>query len=163
MDKIMHLFNKHTILNAEEADTLLEKYYEGFTSAEEERQLQSFLSQPDLSERYDADRALLGYFAGEKTTEKPGRKSLIIPMIRWTSVAAALIGGIFLVKTLMTEKPQCYAYVDGIKVTDVATIKANALQSVRDVASDPDEVAQATRQFKTEQIVKDQLAVFSEK
>ena len=82
-------------------------------------------------------------------------------MIRWASVAAALLGGVFLVKSLMIEKPQCYAYVDGVKVTDVTAVKAEAMQSISDIASGPDEVAQTTKQFQTEQIVKDQLSVFS--
>ena len=161
MDKITQLFSKHKIISTKEADALLEKYYEGFTSAEEERQLHLFLSQADLPERYDADRAMMGYFAGEKSSSKPKQKPVIIPMIRWASVAAALLGGVFLVKSLMIEKPQCYAYVDGVKVTDVTAVKAEAMQSISDIASGPDEVAQTTKQFQTEQIVKDQLSVFS--
>ncbi|MBP1640166.1 MAG: hypothetical protein H6Q17_1749 [Bacteroidetes bacterium] len=157
----MQLFSNHKIISTKEADALLEKYYEGFTSAEEERQLYLVLLQPDLPERYQADRAMMGYFAGEKQAGKPKKNRTIIPMIRWASVAAALIGGIFLVRSLIEEKPQCYAYVDGVKVTDVATVKAEAMQSISEIASDPDEVAQAAKQFKAEEIVKDQLSVFS--
>ena len=158
----MQLFSKHKTISNTEADALLEKYYEGFTSAEEERQLHLFLSQPKLAQRYAADRAMMGYFASEKQAEKPKQNPVIIPMIRWASVAAALIGGIFLVRSLMVEKPQCYAYVDGVKVTDVATVKAEAMQSLNTIASDADEVAQTAKQFQAEQIVKDQLSVFSE-
>jgi hypothetical protein len=161
MDKMMQFFSKHTVISATEADALLEKYYEGFTSAEEERQLHLFLSQPNLPERYEADRAMMGYFAGEKQAVKPEKRTAIIPMIRWASVAAALIGGIFLVRSMMVEKPQCYAYVDGVKVTDVTAVKAEAMQSISEIASGSDEVAQTTRQFQTQQIVKDQLSVFS--
>jgi hypothetical protein len=161
MDKLMQLFSKHKTISSTEADALLERYYEGFTSAEEERQLHLFLSQPNLPGRYDADRAMMGYFAGEKQAVKPKHNSVVIPMIRWTSVAAALVGGIFLVRSLMVEKPQCYAYVDGVKVTDVAAVKAEAMQSLDEITSGPDEVAQTAKQFQAEQIVKDQLSVFS--
>ena len=157
----MQLFSKHTTISSTEADALLEKYYEGFTSAEEERQLYLFLSQPNLPEQYAADRAMMGYFADEKQAGKPKQSPTIMPMIRWASVAAALIGGIFLVRSLMVEKPQCYAYVDGVKVTDVATVKAQAMQSLNTIASDADEVAQTAKQFQAEQIIKDQLSVFS--
>ena len=54
----MQFFSKQTTISAAEADALLEKYYEGFTSAEEERLLHLFLSQPGLPERYEADRAM---------------------------------------------------------------------------------------------------------
>jgi len=158
----MQLFSKHKTISNTEADALLDKYYEGFTSAEEERQLHLFLSQLHLPERYEADRAMMGYFASEKQAGKLKQNSVIIPMIRWASVAAALIGGIFLVRSMMVEKPQCYAYVDGVKVTDVATVKAEAMQSLNAIASDADEVAQTAKQFQAEQIVKDQLSVFSE-
>jgi len=161
MDKIMQLFSKNKTISMKEADALLEKYYEGFTSAEEERQLHLFLSQPNLPEQYEADRAMMGYFAGEKQAVKPAKKTVIIPMIRWASVAAALVGGVFLVKSLMMEQPQCYAYVDGVKVTDVTAVKAEAMQSINEIASGPDEVEQTTKQFKTEQVIKDQLSVFS--
>jgi hypothetical protein len=157
----MQLFGKHKTIGTKEADALLEKYYEGLTSAEEERQLHQFLCRPNLSERYAADRAMLGFFAGEKAVVKSKRKPVILPMVRWTSVAAALIGGIFLVRTVMAEQPHCYAYIDGVKVTDVTVVKAEAMRSIREVASGPDEVAQTAKQFKAEQIVKDQLAVFS--
>ncbi len=157
----MQLFSKNNTISATEADVLLEKYYEGFTSAEEERQLHMFLSQPNLPAQYEADRAMMGYFAGEKQAVKPTKKTAIIPMIRWASVAAALVGGIFLVKSLMMEQPQCYAYVDGVKVTDVTAVKAEAMQSINEIASGPDEVEQTTKQFKTEQVIKDQLSVFS--
>ncbi len=157
----MQLFSKNKTISMKEADALLEKYYEGFTSAEEERLLHLFLSQPGLPQRYEADRAMMGYFAGEKQTVKPVKRPVIIPMIRWASVAAALIGGIFLVRSVMMEKPQCYAYVDGVKVTDMTAVKAEAMQSIDAIASGPDEVAQTTKQFKTEQVIKDQLSVFS--
>jgi hypothetical protein len=162
MDKIMQFFSKQITISAAEADALLEKYYEGFTSAEEERLLHLFLSQPGLPERYGADRAMMGYFGSEKQAVKPVKRTVIIPMIRWASVAAALIGGIFLVRSMMMEKSQCYAYVDGVKVTDMTAVKAEAMQSIDEIASGPDEVAQTTKQFKAEQIVKDQLSVFSE-
>lgn len=157
----MQFFSKQTTISAAEADALLEKYYEGFTSAEEERLLHLFLSQPGLPERYEADRAMMGYFASEKQAVKPVKRTVIIPMIRWASVAAALIGGIFLVRSMIMEKPQCYAYVDGVRVTDMTAVKAEAMQSIDAIAAGPDEVAQTTKQFQTQQIVKDQLSVFS--
>lgn len=158
----MQLFNKNKTISMKEADELLEKYYEGFTSAEEERQLHAFLSQTSLPERYDADRAMMGYFAGQKETSVSGHKSVVIPMIRWTSVAAAIIGCVFVVKSFVVQQPRCYAYIDGAKITDMATVKAEALQSIQDITPKTDEVAQTAKQFKAGEIIKDQLSVFSE-
>lgn len=159
----MQLFNHHKIINEKEADALLEKYYEGFSSAEEEKCLQIFLSQPGLPERYNADRALLDYFATEKAVAKKYPKSYIFPVIRWASVAAVLVGAVFLVKSLMMEHPRCYAYVDGKKTTDVAVIKSKALESIETVRPNVDEVAQTVKQFNAKEMVKEQLSVFAGK
>lgn len=160
----MQLFGKHKIISSKEADTLLEKYYEGFTSAEEERQLRLFMSQPDLPEQYDADRTILGYFTKEKEAAKPKQKPLVIPVvIRWTSVAAALVGGIFLVKSLLTEQPHCYAYIEGQKVTDINKVKRQAMASLQNVTPDYDEVQHVIKQLDNDDLISSQLAVFAGK
>ena len=51
----------HT-LNFEQADKLIEKYYDGLTTVAEEKKLGYFLSQPNLPEQYKVERDILGFF-----------------------------------------------------------------------------------------------------
>jgi len=54
------------LINIQEAATLVNKYYEGYTSGEEEKLLYTFLSQKNLPKQFEADKAILGYFASRK-------------------------------------------------------------------------------------------------
>jgi len=157
----MQIFNIHRTISREKADILLEKYYEGFTSVEEERLLQAFLSQPNLPERYEADRDLLGYFARQKSVTKP--QAVIMPLVvRWTSIAAALAGAFFLVKTFLPDNRSCYAYIDGQKVTNMEVVKAQAMASLHEISSSPDEVKESTKHLDNDELVKEQLQLFTE-
>lgn len=143
-----------------EAENLLEKYYEGATTVEEERQLQKFLSQNNLPSRFEADRAILGYFAESrpaKTQQIP-----IASFIRWSSVAATLLVGLFLTKFLLSNHVHLnYAYVNGQKITNIKEIKAQAMASLQIIASSPDEVQASTRDLNNNEIINQELAVFS--
>ena len=52
---------KKHILTNEQADLLIERYYEGLTTGQEENQLRAFLSRTDLPEIYRAEQAMFGY------------------------------------------------------------------------------------------------------
>ena len=110
-----------------EAGILLDKYYEGYTTGEEEKLLQSFLSQKNLPEQFEADKAILGYFAAQKKKSK----IRIIPLLRWTSIAASLIIGIIVVYLLFPVKTNSFAYVNGKKVTNMEQVKEQALASIQ--------------------------------
>ena len=114
------------LITIQEAEVLINKYYEGYTSGAEEKLLHTFLSQKNLPEQFEADKAILGYFASHK--EK--RKIQVIPLLRWTSVAASVIIGIIIVNFLMPGKPNSYAYIDGEKVTNIEQIKEQAFASI---------------------------------
>ena len=131
-------------ITIQEADTLLEKYYEGNTSTAEEKQLKDFLAQGRLPRRFDADKAILGYFAGKK--QKP--ESVIIPFLRWASVAAILSGIILISKYIATDGPTSYAYINGQKYTNIQVVKEQALASLEVVSSSPDEVAEIAKNLK---------------
>ena len=147
-----------TKLTNEEADALLQRYYEGLTSVAEERALKAFLSQHSLPSRFEADRVLLGYFAEQKPKSKP----VLIPLMRWGSIAAALVGAVFLVKALMPGTQPCYAYIDGQRSTDMAVVTAQAMASLHEISSARDEVKESGRQLNNDELVREQLQIFSE-
>ena len=57
-------------MKTEELNRLLEKYYSGESTEEEERDLKVFFTGNDIPEGYEAERALFGYFM--TVSEVPG-------------------------------------------------------------------------------------------
>ena len=146
----------HT-LSLEKADKLIEKYYDGLTTAAEEKELRGFLSQTNLPEQYKVERDILGFFEAKKKKQRSRVQS--IPFKRWSSVAAVLIVGVFCIKFYMTAYPSNFAYVDGVKITDVGKVKQNALASLNDLPSD--EVAEGLNSLNDSELIDQQLSVFS--
>jgi hypothetical protein len=144
-------------LSFEQADKLIEKYYDGLTTVAEEKELRSFLSQPNLPEQYKVERDILGFF--EEKKKKRISTVQLIPFKRWSSVAAVLIVGVLCVKFYMTAYPTNFAYVDGEKITDVGKVKQNAMASLNDLSSD--EVADGLNSLNDSELIDQQLSVFS--
>lgn len=55
---------KSTSMKKEDLDRLLEKYYEGSTTLEEELLLKEFFVGTDIPEGYDAEKMIFGFYAG---------------------------------------------------------------------------------------------------
>lgn len=126
----MKLRRKHTI-NYAEADQLIERYYDGLTSGEEENQLRTFLSQNNLPERYRTEQDIFGYFSNKKVK----RTFSIQPYIRWASAAAVVLIAMVSVHLFSMKNNQSFAYIDGQRITDVHAIKSQALASLSDVST----------------------------
>jgi len=131
------------IITTQEAGILLDKYYEGLTSGEEEKLLYTFLSQKNPPKPFEADKAILEYFVSQKKK----RKIQIIPVLRWTSIAASIIIGMLIFHLTTTRKFDSYAYVDGKRITNIEQIKEQAFASIqswnnsdKDTNSDTDEL-----------------------
>jgi len=165
-------------INITQAKDLLDKYYEGETTLEEEALLRTFLAQDGLPESFDADRAMFGFFAQEKQkwtavveTEKPAEKRKVKtsrkvlftrPLMGWSLAAAAILACVFTLNTLFNESSQNYAYINGERYTDTQTIRDQALASMSDFAEEPDEVAESVSGLNDQQLIEDQLHVFAE-
>jgi len=141
------------IITIQEAEVLLDKYYEGFTSGEEEKTLHTFLSQKNLPEQFEADKTVLGYFASHKKKSK----IQIIPLLRWTSIAASVIIGILVFNLQIIGKPYSYAYIDGKKVTNMEQIKEQALTSIQSWNN-----SDGNTDLDTDEIINRQLQLFAE-
>lgn len=152
----MKLKIKHK-LSFSEADMLIERYYEGLTTVEEEKRLRCFLSQRNLPERFEPEQAILGYFNHKK--EKVHFSLLLT--IRWASAVAVVALIIVGSQLLAIGKKSNYAYIDGKKTTDVREIKSQALASLSDILSSKDEVAEGLKNINSNELVEQQLNVFS--
>jgi len=150
----MKLKIKHTI-SYSEADQLIELYYEGLTTGTEEKQLREFLSQRNLPERFEAEKAIFGYFANKK--QKP--VFCIHPFVRWASVAVLIIA-VVSVELFSLKNEKNYAYINGKKITDLEIVKSFAENSFKDISNAAS--VNETYNLNSKEIMKQQLGAFSE-
>jgi hypothetical protein len=173
-------------ITIEQADTLVEKYYEGLTTTDEEALLQEFLEQEDLPSRFDAERAMFGYFSTEKmrlvpliaafedrSTEaeatnpsdlekKPPRSIMLrmTPLLKGSFAAAVALFGVFIVEHQLMASSSNYAYINGIRYTDNKTIKSLAIASIEDMDLKSDEVEKTLDKMNDKNLVESQLENF---
>jgi len=148
--------NKTTI---KEVTVLLEKYYDGLTTVNEERRLQAFLSGNELPARFNADKAILGYF---NTQKQPRKNGFIIPFIRWTAVAAAAaVTALLIYNTQPLSSRNNYAFINGKLVTNTDILHASALASIQELTSSSDEVQKSANLLNNdEELMDQQLSLF---
>ena len=155
-------------LTIEEADHLIEKYYDGETSGTEEVLLQDFLRQEDLPARFEPERALFGYIAEEKSR----RTHLVLPtqnlrlrlnpIVKWSFAAAILIFGVFILGNRIQAQNRNIAYIDGIRCTNSKEVTALALASIDQINLGTDEVAGTVDKMNDKNMVESQLQQFPE-
>lgn len=157
MDNSMKIRMKYK-MTFEQADQLIERYYDGLTSVEEEKKLLKFLSQSNLPARYEPEQAIFGYF-------KPQQKNphfSIRSYMRWAGVAAVLLTGVFCIQLfVVTNAHPNYAYVDGKKTTDMNEIKLQALATLNNIPSGDKEVEDGINSLNNENFIEQQLDIFS--
>lgn len=145
------------MITIKDADVLIEKYYEGLTTLAEEKQLNDFLSQKDIPDRFDTEKAMFGFFANQKGKPK-GNK---IQLLRWASVAAVFITMFFSTGYLFSQNEKDYAYIDGKVYTDVNIVKNSALASINDLARTNDEVKTSAGLLQdNHDLIEQQLSLF---
>ena len=149
--------NKRNIITDQEAEKLIEKYYEGETTVDEENQLRTYLAQSNVPDRFEPEKAIFGYFE----SKKPKKRFILQPYLRWMEVAAVVAGVIISVSLFQRAGNTNYAYVDGKKITDMQTIKSLAHSTIINVVSDNNEVKQGLDNIKNNEMIKTQLDVFS--
>lgn len=144
-------------INFDQADKLIEKYYEGFTTLEEERLLKYFLSQDNLPVKYHPEQAILSYFATKK--HKPTFN--LRPHIRWAGAAVAILVLAIGIQTYSLRNPRSFAYVDGVMITNSNEIKTQALASLSIVTAENYNVEQSFENLNGNELMQEQLDVFS--
>ena len=144
-------------LSFSEVDKLIERYYEGLTTGEEEKRLSDFLSQPNLPELYKPEQAIFSYFEQKKQKTHFN----IQPFISWMSAAAVILLLVVGLQYLNAGNTGNYAYVDGKKITDIHEVKSKALASLSNLDSGTKEVEESFKNLNNNDLIKDQLDVFS--
>lgn len=123
-------------------DNILEKYFEGETSLEEERLLKSYFQSKDIASEHLIYAPIFQHLSNEQTeiAEQPKPKAKKrLPL--WLSVAAcaAILIGIFLVALPQWNAGNAsFVYVDGKKYKDMNEINAQALNSLMAIEEETD-------------------------
>jgi len=143
---------------------LLEQYFEGLTTAEEEALIRRYFSDGDLPDELRAYKPLFAYFDGEIKKSPSTRKTRNKSFVLWISGIAAsitLLAGSYLLASHPKKCPASgnYVIIDGRCYTDAATIHSATLKSLRDISEDesfaPDQNASTVQN-----IVENQLKEF---
>jgi len=139
-------------------EELLERYFEGLTSGEEEAELRRFFTTGSVPEHLAIYKPLFAYFESEIEKEKATtisqqfvradlhevRKNYFIKyplLIRWLSSVAAcaaiLIGVVF----FATRQGRCpksgdYVIINGRCYTDVQTIRSATFNALREISTE---------------------------
>jgi len=132
----------HHISNQAELEQLINRYFDGETSVQEEQMLRETLADcPWSSEVIDEARFTMGYFvahrkAGQQTSKKSYRRQVIGIA---ASIAIILAIGIpAMYHSWFAPQPQCIAYVNG-KVIDnddaVMALIASDLSKMEDASN----------------------------
>ena len=112
--------NRNSINN--NLDSLIERYFEGETSLEEEKLLKAMVARSDDS-RYDAVRAVLGYGVAARKRTALRRRRLV--SIAWLNLSTK--NG--------TGNSECYAVVEGRYTSDQSEVLSIMQSDIGDIRS----------------------------
>lgn len=128
----------------EDIDKLLEKYFEGNTSLEEESMLRNYFRQSDIDESHRVYAPLFNFFSSERKEAAIEKKKRKIPLYVWLSVAASILL-LICVKSFYhdpsdNDTAKTLVYIDGKKVTDEQIMNVAALNSIQNISEIDDDV-----------------------
>lgn len=135
-------------MNIEE---LLNKYFEGETSCDEERELRRFFTRGIVPEHLEMYRPLFAFLEAEKqqvqtTIEEavPKRKTPLRRRILYglSGIAAGLVLLLGVAGTIrhFTPRPENYVIIDGKQYTDAKLVQEQALAAFQEVSFSQEEV-----------------------
>ena len=132
-------------ISKKEGDQLLERYYEGQTSLEEERMVRIFLSSKEADgEAYEVDRAALGLTCALKKRQKKSTFMRYWPTV--AAVAACLVLAIGLWNVNADSQSDCIAYINGEKCTDPTVVMQHVNETMSSVTENPEPTVESQMQ-----------------
>ena len=138
---------------------LLEQYFEGRTSVEDEAMLRRFFISGDVPESLAMYKPLFVYFDDERKATKPkktGKKFIL-----WLSGAAACAAILIGTFVLSSQQSKCtgdgdYVIIDGRCYTDAKIIRTAMLNTMREIWNNDESFSED----KATQIIESQLKEF---
>lgn len=153
-------------------EELLEKYFEGETSCEEERQLRHYFTHEEvpaewqvyrplfacLDEEVRAHRARQQEAAASQPAEmaaelrSPATEKRLRPprrLYRWAGIAAGilLLIGVAKLAFSLTAAPDSYVIIDGVRYTDQRLVEAKALEALQSAGFSDEELGELLFQY----------------
>lgn len=131
-------------MNIEE---LLDKYFEGHTSAKEEQQLRSFFAGGAVPEELTPYKALFGYFDEEIAKAKPAGKKVSfrrkLLLLSLSGAAACIL--LLLGYTYWKQADPCtcsgnYVMINGKCYTDINKVRSCAMEALQEVSDSPEDI-----------------------
>jgi len=120
---------------------LIEKYFEGLTSLDEEQKLRDYFQQENVPQEWEMYKSLFQYFNSEREANNVIARTTnrFSFLLRWGSIAAAACLLLFIslrlfLNTGRTLPETSQAYIDGIKYTDIELIRIEALKSLENLS-----------------------------
>ena len=122
----------------EKINEIIDRYFEGTLSKEEEARLKVFLASPEgQSSEYDEVRAVMGYFAVGKAINNRARNvSRPVLWRRVAAVAASLALLITIGVNIYNKENICVSFVGGQKVTDKEVVMNDVDNILSDLLAD---------------------------
>ncbi|HOH23401.1 MAG TPA: hypothetical protein PLH70_06905 [Bacteroidales bacterium] len=149
---------KRNIISLQEAEKLIERYYEGETSVAEENLLREYLSGKNVPAQFEAEKAIFGYFKSEK--EKKNVR-VLSKTLKWVASVAAVAAVFITVLLINQPSATSYAYVDGKKITNKKEILTLAQTTIDNLKPEIDEVEKGLENIQSGQVIETQLDVFA--
>lgn len=135
-------------------DELLNKYFEGETSCEEERELRRFFTEEEVPEEMQMYRPMFAYLDKEvkehqsllpKAENKKVKTGRITPRRLYYTIGSIAAGLLILVGVAnlyqqIAVTPTDYVVINGKRYTDANIIREQALSAFQDVSMSQEEV-----------------------
>ena len=124
-------------------DELLDKYFEGGTSCEEEREIRRFFAQEEIPGHLEMYRPLFTYLAQERKTGQETNGNIIPPerkkgirLHRLFRTLGGIAAGVLLLTGIahivsVSYSPENYVIIDGKRYTDDKLVQAKALEALQ--------------------------------
>lgn len=134
---------------------LLDKYFEGATSCEEERELRRFFKGDDVPEHLQIYRPLFVCLAEEvenRTNPKTERDSETVPARQYTRphhtfyMLSGIVAGLLLLIGIaqivsLSQTPENYVIIDGRCYTDEKLVESKALEALQNAGFTDDDLS----------------------
>jgi len=107
-------------MNEQKTKELLERYFDGATSLDEERELQRYFAESDIPDSLKVYRPMFAFFGEERAVQPPAQKP-VIRKLRLLSIITGIAAGIAILIMVGMPKQQpdnIIYYVDGQRVYD---------------------------------------------
>lgn len=131
-------------------DKILDRYFKGETSLQEEQILRDYFNQSDIKEGHKSYAPMFNFFSQEQkglTKEIRNEKSKNKYLSVWISIAASialLVGAYFAFSSpLKGNGNQSIVYIDGEKSTDINIINSEALISIENISDMNEDILDA--------------------